>query len=89
MLRGLSLIIPAGSRVALVGSSGSGKSTVVGLLLRFYDPAAGQVGGWRGGAEGWWGVWVGLGGWGVGWGVGGLGGGGLGGLVEWGVRHGP
>jgi len=26
-----------------VGSSGAGKSTIVGLLLRFYDPEAGQV----------------------------------------------
>jgi ATP-binding cassette subfamily B (MDR/TAP) protein 1 len=29
--------------VVLVGSSGSGKSTVVGLLQRFYDPTAGAV----------------------------------------------
>ncbi len=34
----LSLDIAAGQTVALVGSSGSGKSTVVQLILRFYDP---------------------------------------------------
>ncbi len=35
--------IPAGRRVALVGPSGIGKSTLVHLLLRFYDPTAGRV----------------------------------------------
>jgi len=38
-----SLRVPAGKTVALVGSSGSGKSTVVGLIERYYDPAAGCV----------------------------------------------
>jgi len=35
--------IPKGSYVAFVGSSGSGKSTVLSLLLRFYDPQSGSV----------------------------------------------
>ncbi|KAL6906136.1 hypothetical protein ACP4OV_003737 [Aristida adscensionis] len=37
------LRVPAGHKVALVGSSGSGKSTVIALLERFYDPLAGEV----------------------------------------------
>lgn len=42
-LRGLSISVPAGHRVALVGLSGSGKSTVASLLQRFYDPTAGTI----------------------------------------------
>ncbi|XP_075387908.1 ATP-binding cassette sub-family B member 10, mitochondrial [Tenrec ecaudatus] len=38
-----SLLIPSGSVTALVGSSGSGKSTVVSLLLRLYDPMSGTI----------------------------------------------
>ncbi|RYZ10078.1 MAG: ABC transporter ATP-binding protein [Myxococcales bacterium] len=40
---GLSLTIPAGQRVGLVGLSGSGKSTFVSLLLRLYDPQGGTI----------------------------------------------
>ena len=43
VLNSLRLVIPAGRSMALVGASGSGKSTVVQLLQRFYDPAAGGV----------------------------------------------
>ncbi|KAL4522657.1 hypothetical protein Ndes2526B_g00998 [Nannochloris sp. 'desiccata'] len=43
VFRSLTLDVPAGTSVALVGSSGSGKSTIVGLTLRFYDPVAGNV----------------------------------------------
>ncbi len=39
----LSLEIPAGSTVGLVGSTGSGKTTLIGLLLRFHDPLNGSV----------------------------------------------
>ncbi|CAL4887372.1 unnamed protein product [Urochloa decumbens] len=43
VLVGFSLRVPAGRTVALVGSSGSGKSTAIALLERFYDPSAGTV----------------------------------------------
>ncbi|MEE6258045.1 ABC transporter ATP-binding protein [Plantactinospora sonchi] len=43
ILRGVDLIIPAGSTVALVGLNGAGKSTLVKLLCRFYDPVRGDV----------------------------------------------
>lgn len=40
---GFSLSIRNGTTVALVGQSGSGKSTVISLIERFYDPLAGEV----------------------------------------------
>ncbi|CAI0407699.1 unnamed protein product [Linum tenue] len=43
ILNNFSLTVPAGKTIALVGSSGSGKSTVVSLIERFYDPESGQV----------------------------------------------
>ncbi|KAJ0563635.1 putative ABC-type xenobiotic transporter [Helianthus annuus] len=43
ILNNFSLSVPAGKTIALVGSSGSGKSTVVSLIERFYDPTSGQV----------------------------------------------
>jgi len=42
-LRGVSFAIPAGATVALVGHSGSGKSTCANLLMRFWDPREGSV----------------------------------------------
>jgi subfamily B ATP-binding cassette protein MsbA len=43
VLRGFDLTVKAGQLVALVGSSGAGKTTVTNLLLRFYDPQAGRI----------------------------------------------
>ncbi|XP_051856874.1 phosphatidylcholine translocator ABCB4 isoform X2 [Antechinus flavipes] len=43
VLQGLTLEVKKGQTLALVGSSGCGKSTVVQLLERFYDPLAGKV----------------------------------------------
>ena len=43
IVRDLSITFPAGKTSALVGASGSGKSTVISLVERFYDPLAGRV----------------------------------------------
>ncbi|MBB3156830.1 ATP-binding cassette subfamily B protein [Microbacterium proteolyticum] len=43
VLRGVSFIVPRGSRVALVGPSGAGKSTILSLVERFYDPTDGAI----------------------------------------------
>lgn len=43
ILSDISFHVSPGERVALVGSSGSGKSTIISLLLRLYDPQAGKI----------------------------------------------
>ena len=43
VLNGLNLSIAPGEKVAIVGGSGSGKSTVARLLFRFYDPKNGEI----------------------------------------------
>lgn len=42
-VNGISLEVPAGNTLALVGATGSGKSTLIKLLLRFYDPIHGEI----------------------------------------------
>ena len=43
VLHGLDLLVPAGQTVGLVGSTGSGKTTLIRLLMRFHDPQSGGV----------------------------------------------
>ena len=43
ILKHIDLTIPAGREMALVGSTGSGKSTIVKLLMRFYEPQSGRL----------------------------------------------
>ena len=43
VLPGLDLAVPAGQTVALVGTTGAGKTTIAKLVTRFYDPTAGSV----------------------------------------------
>ncbi len=42
-VQGIELAVPAGHTLALVGATGSGKSTLIKLLLRFHDPASGEI----------------------------------------------
>jgi ATP-binding cassette subfamily B protein len=43
VLREVSLTIPAGTRVGIVGKTGAGKSTTLSLLSRFFDPSSGRI----------------------------------------------
>jgi ATP-binding cassette, subfamily B, bacterial len=43
VLKGINIDIKAGQKIALVGQSGSGKSTIVQLLMKFYNPSSGQI----------------------------------------------
>lgn len=43
VLKNINFKIPKGKKIALVGTSGSGKSTIVDLIVRFYDPTEGRI----------------------------------------------
>ncbi|HYP41241.1 MAG TPA: ABC transporter ATP-binding protein [Chloroflexia bacterium] len=43
VLRGINLMIPAGTSVAIVGATGAGKTSIISLLSRFYDVQQGQI----------------------------------------------
>ncbi|QEY25389.1 ABC transporter ATP-binding protein [Neisseria zalophi] len=43
LLNGFNLTVKAGEKVGLIGRSGAGKSTIVNLLLRFYEPQSGRI----------------------------------------------
>jgi len=43
VLHGVSFIMPTGSKVALIGPTGAGKTTIVSLLLKYYEPSGGRI----------------------------------------------
>ncbi len=43
VLKDLNLVLPPGKTTAIVGASGSGKTTIIQLVQRFYDPTSGNV----------------------------------------------
>ena len=43
ILRGISFAIPSGTHLGIAGATGAGKTTLVNLLARFYDPSAGEI----------------------------------------------
>ncbi len=43
MLENIDLVIPEGKTTAIVGMSGSGKTTILKMLLRFFEPEKGEI----------------------------------------------
>lgn len=43
VLKGIDLDVKAGEKIAIVGTTGAGKSTIIDLIPRFYDPTAGRI----------------------------------------------
>ncbi len=43
VLHGIDLVVPAGTKLGIVGKTGHGKTTIVNLLLRYYDPTRGRI----------------------------------------------
>jgi ATP-binding cassette, subfamily B, bacterial MsbA len=43
VLRGISFSVPRGGKLGIVGPTGVGKTTLIGLLLRFYEPSSGEI----------------------------------------------